>query len=367
MSLDQDFVKQRVSELKKVCIVGSTTWGTVISKVIGTNIIKLDSFNDTVELFVQEETIDDKGLIEVINETHENPKYLPGCRLPDNVVAVSDVVEAAKEAHIIVFALQSEYITSTCASLYGKIKPTAAGLCLTKGLELTEDGNIELFSQIITRYLKIQTSVLMGANLCDEIANELYCEATIGCKDKILAATLKELIETEYFRVSIIDDVDAVEVCGSLRNIIACGVGFLDGTDSGRSAKATVIRLGLIEMIKFIDLFYPASKVSTFFESCGIADLATCYLAGQNRKYGEHFVKSKILSKSFDESNEGSIEGLHTVRKLHTWLQEKDMTYKFPLFTAIYKVFADELSPFCFLDNVHGNSEHNIRLYHLTW
>lgn len=33
-----------------------------------------------------------------------------------------------------------------------------------------------------------------------------------------------------------------------------------------------------MEMIKFVDVYYPGSKLSTFFESCGVADLiTTCY------------------------------------------------------------------------------------------
>jgi glycerol-3-phosphate dehydrogenase (NAD+) len=362
--------QKRVKELKRVCVIGARNWGTLFAKIIGTNIVNLESFNNEVLLYVQEETINGKNLTDIINEKHENVKYLPGCQLPTNVVAVSDVVEAAREAHILVFTLLQEYIPDVCTALTGKIKPTAAALSLTKGFELTEDGNIDLFSQIITRILKIQTSVLMGANLCDEIASEKYCEATIGCKDKLLAAVLKELLQTEYLHVAVVDDVDGVEICGSLRNVIACGVGFIDGLDMGRGIKATVIRLGLIEMIKFIDIFYPASKISTFFESCGVADLATGFLAGRNREISEKFVLTELSITDIEKEMLGgySLEGPATARKLNVMLRERDMEDRFPLFTNVAKIYAGELDPSLFLDNIIGNPEHvNIRLHHLTW
>lgn len=38
-------------------------------------------------MYVYEEMINGKKLTDIINETHENVKYLPGHKLPENVVS----------------------------------------------------------------------------------------------------------------------------------------------------------------------------------------------------------------------------------------------------------------------------------------
>lgn len=40
-------------------------------------------------MYVFEEMINGKKLTEIINETHENVKYLPGHKLPENIVSQS--------------------------------------------------------------------------------------------------------------------------------------------------------------------------------------------------------------------------------------------------------------------------------------
>lgn len=47
-------------------------------------------------------------------------------------VAVPDVVEAAKDADILIFVVPHQFIRRICSTLQGKIKPTAVGLSLIK-------------------------------------------------------------------------------------------------------------------------------------------------------------------------------------------------------------------------------------------
>jgi len=61
--------------------------GSAIAKIVGANASALPEFEERVTMFVYEEMIDGKKLTEIINETHENVKYLKGHKLPPNVVS----------------------------------------------------------------------------------------------------------------------------------------------------------------------------------------------------------------------------------------------------------------------------------------
>ncbi|XP_076293531.1 glycerol-3-phosphate dehydrogenase 1 isoform X2 [Lasioglossum baleicum] len=345
---------------QRVCIIGSGNWGSAIAKIVGTNASTQSIFEDTVTMYVYEEIINGKKLTEIINETHENVKYLPGHQLPPNVVAVPDVVEAAKDADILIFVIPHQFIQRICKTLLGKIKPTAVGLSLIKGFDKKEGGGIELISHIIARELNIPMAVLMGANLAAEVAEEMFCETTIGCKDKSMALTLRDLIQTSYFRVVVVEDVDSVECCGALKNIVACGAGFIDGLGLGDNTKAAVIRLGLMEMIKFVDIFFPGGKLTTFFESCGVADLITTCYGGRNRKVSEAFAKTgKTIAELEQEMLNGQkLQGPFTAEEVNYMLKLKNMENRFPLFTSIHRICIGEIKPQDLIECIRNHPEH---------
>jgi len=62
--------------------------GSAIAKIVGANAAKYDKFDTTVNMWVFEETVNNRKLTEIINTDHENVKYLPGHKLPPNVVSL---------------------------------------------------------------------------------------------------------------------------------------------------------------------------------------------------------------------------------------------------------------------------------------
>ncbi|XP_076059726.1 glycerol-3-phosphate dehydrogenase 1 [Oratosquilla oratoria] len=349
-----------MSSPKKICIIGSGNWGSAISKIIGRNVVKFDGFDNKVNMFVYEEVIDGRKLTEIINTEHENVKYLKGHKLPENVVAVPDVMDAAQDADILVFVLPHQFIKRICSPLAGKLKKDAVGISLIKGFDIVEGGGIELISHVIQELLSIPVSVLMGANLAQEVADEKFCETTVGCKDVEMGRLYRDLIQTDYFRVVVVEDSEAVEVCGALKNIVACGAGFVDGLGYGDNTKAAVIRLGLMEIIKFCEVFYPGSKLGTFFESCGVADLITTCYGGRNRRVSEAFITSGKTIEELEREmlNGQKLQGPQTAAEVNYMLKQKKMEERFPLFTAIDQICKGAIPPPKMIECIRNHPEH---------
>lgn len=168
----------------RVAVIGSGNWGTTICKVVAENTkANGDLFEQDVQMWVFEEqvTVDDKQqkLTEVINSKHENVKYLPNVPIPTNIIANPDLVDAAKDATILVFNLPHQFIARTCDQLKGHIVPFARGISCIKGVEVTESG-CHLFSDSIGHRLGIYCGALSGANIATEVALEKWSETTVA-------------------------------------------------------------------------------------------------------------------------------------------------------------------------------------------
>uniref|UniRef100_C1BZW2 Glycerol-3-phosphate dehydrogenase [NAD(+)] n=1 Tax=Caligus clemensi TaxID=344056 RepID=C1BZW2_CALCM len=352
---------------KRICIIGSGNWGSAIARIVGANVKRHPNlFQLNVKMWVMEEMVNGEKLTSIINTRHENVKYLPGQHIPDNIVAVPDIVDAAEDADLLVFVVPHQFISSSCAPLMGQLKPGAKGISLVKGFSLHPEGGIRLISSLINELLDIPISVLMGANIANEVANEMFCETTIGCSDsdEKSQVLLKSLFSTPNFRVTVVNDSTTVELCGALKNIVACGAGFVDGLSLGDNTKAAVIRLGLMEMIRFTEIFLstPNSSMSTFLESCGVADLITTCYGGRNRRVSEAFVKTKKSFVDLEKEMLGGqkLQGPETAAEVNFMLKQRDMESKFPLFTSVHQICMGEKPVEEFIDDLRNHPEHMI-------
>ncbi|KAI4339518.1 hypothetical protein MLD38_024457 [Melastoma candidum] len=334
----------------KVTVVGSGNWGSVASRLIASNTLRLDSFHDEVRMWVYEEKLPSgEKLTDVINRENENVKYLPGFKLGKNVIADPDLEHAVADSDMLVFVTPHQFVEGICKRLVGKVGKDVEAISLIKGMEVKKEGPC-MISSLISEQLGINCCVLMGANIASEIAEGKFSEATVGYRqNRVIAEKWVQLFTTPYFSVSPVQDVEGVELCGTLKNVVAIAAGFVDGLEMGNNTKAAIMRIGLREMKAFSKLLFPSVKDTTFFESCGVADLITTCLGGRNRKVAEAFAKSGG-KRSFDELEaemlQGQkLQGVSTARELYEVLSHREWLELFPLFTTVHEISTGRLPP----------------------
>lgn len=142
-------------------------------------------------------------MTEVINQDHENKKYLPGVQLPENVVAVPEIGDVVKDATALVFVMphqcQSSLRTTrgplsltrglvlfkVLQTMEGKLSKDKAvkAVSLIKGVHV-EGEKISLFADLIEEKLGVSCSALSGANIAPEVARDRFSETTVGYRNK---------------------------------------------------------------------------------------------------------------------------------------------------------------------------------------
>ncbi|KAI2613930.1 glycerol-3-phosphate dehydrogenase [NAD+] [Hypoxylon fragiforme] len=396
------------SKKHKVTVIGSGNWGSTISKIVAQNTkAHPELFEEEVQMWVYEEdvTYDDKPqkLTEVINTHHENIKYLPNIKLPENLHANPSLEDAVQGSSILIFNLPHQFIHRICGQLKGKIVPFARGISCIKGVNVTDEG-VALFSEWIGEGLGIYCGALSGANIASEIAAEKWSETTIAydpppmdssrnpsrtatprsttpnrgsprasadelsitpladvqhrdvrgriSKTKLTPVppeyppldhdTFKTLFHRPYFHVRMVSDVAGVSLGGALKNIVALAAGFVDGRGWGDNAKAAIMRVGLLEMVKFGHEFFGETiSTGTFTEeSAGVADLITSCSGGRNFRCARKAVEKNISVQEVEQAelNGQKLQGTSTAAEVNSFLKKKGLEQEYPLFTAVHNI-----------------------------
>jgi glycerol-3-phosphate dehydrogenase (NAD+) len=328
-------------------------------------------------------------LSSLVNKFHENIKYLPGIRLPDNLIANPSITDAVKGSTILIFNLPHQFINKTCEQLDGHIVPFARGISCVKGVQVSENG-VQLLAEMIGQRLGIYCGALSGANIASEIAQGKWSETTVaydppamdsrhptpkasptssslnlsvtpgsGQKSTLYALpsdypplsheNVKKLFHRPYFHVNMVSDVVGVSLCGALKNIVALAAGFVDGLGWGDNAKSAVMRVGILEEVKFGQTFFGSTvKESTFTsESCGVADVITSCMGGRNFRCAKMAVERGVPVTEVEktELNGQVLQGTSTAYEVNEFLKSKGQEDEFPLFTAVYKILEGQAKP----------------------
>ncbi|EDR35773.1 glycerol-3-phosphate dehydrogenase [NAD(P)+] (NAD(P)H-dependent glycerol-3-phosphate dehydrogenase), partial [Coxiella burnetii Q321] len=105
----------------------------------------------------------------------------------------------------------------------------------TKGLA---KGSRLLHEVVATELCQVPMAVISGPSLSTEFAANLPTAVSLASNNSQFSKDLIERLHGQRFRVYKNDDMIGVELCGSVKNILAIATGISDGLKLGSNARA---------------------------------------------------------------------------------------------------------------------------------
>jgi glycerol-3-phosphate dehydrogenase (NAD(P)+) len=266
-----------------IAVLGAGSWGTTLANLLAAK-------GETVRIWAYEPEV-----VEAINDSHENPVFLPGVRLAAGLRAYGDAREAVAGAPIIVSAAPSHAVRAVIRGIKGGVERGALVVSATKGIETD---TLALMSAVFEECLpEVRFAALSGPSFAQEVCEGQPTLVVAAARDESSARDAQRVFATPRFRVYSHDDVVGVELSGALKNVIAIAAGILEGLGMGHNPRAALITRGLAEITR-LGISLGASPL-TFAGLAGMGDLiltATGNLS-RNRALGVALAQGQTLEE----------------------------------------------------------------------
>ncbi len=284
----------------RISVIGAGSWGTTVAALAARR-------NPTVLWSRRPE------LAETINQTAENPDYLPGHRLPYGLRATADLDDAVRGCELLVMGVPSHGFRAVFESLAASIPPELPILSLTKGIE---QGTMRRMTEVVAEtapdHLPALTGVLTGPNLAREVMTGAPAASVVAMEDEAAASGIQGAFMDPTFRVYRNVDVVGCELAGALKNVMAIAAGMAKGLGFGQNTLAALITRALAELTRLGTAL--GGHPETFAGLAGMGDLiATCQSdESRNNRVGMALAQGRTLDQIIDEMHMVA-EGVKTV------------------------------------------------------
>ncbi|MDR2076837.1 MAG: NAD(P)-dependent glycerol-3-phosphate dehydrogenase [Desulfovibrio sp.] len=269
----------------RLTVIGGGSWGTAMANLMAGR-------GHDVHILMR-----DARAARVLEEAHENPRYLPGFALEKTLRAGVSAERALQGARLCLLAVPAQHLREVLLSLASWVPADATPVCLSKGIE---QGTLAPMSTVVQEAWPIQAgryAILSGPSFAREVLEGKPTAVVLGCADPVLAASLREALSTPLFRVYSSPDVLGVELGGAMKNVMAIAAGICDGLRLGHNARAGLITRGLAEISRLGQAL--GANQATFMGLSGLGDLVlTCTGdLSRNRRVGLRLALGEDLSR----------------------------------------------------------------------
>ena len=262
-------------------------------------------------------------------------------------------------ADLIVLGISSkgiEWVSEQLSKIF-KDKNIPNLLMLTKGLSIY-DNKYELLVDKLKRLLKVKgisktnISAVGGPCLASGLAHRIHSSVVIANENMQEAKKIAEMLNTDYYHISVSDDINGVEVSAAIKNIFSMAIGAAKGLCSKNASQeirdnnylntaSALIKQSIYEMEIFTE--YLNGKKETVRGLAGLGDLYVSAGGGRNAKMGLYIGQGMIFSEAKKTKMEKmTVEGADLAKEIGKKVNEDFDKKKLPLMLAMINSIVDD-------------------------
>ena len=276
-----------------------------------------------------------------MQRTRTNERFLPGFRLPDDLVVSTDAAEVTEGADLVVVAVPSRYLRGVLQQTADALPREAIYCSVVKGIEVE---SLLRPSEVLAKVVGPRTTVVLsGPCLAREVAAQMPTAVVVASTDAQAADRVRRAFATPWFRIYTSDDPVGVELGGALKNVIAIAAGICHGLELGTNATAALVTRGLVEMTRLgVKL---GARAETFSGLAGLGDLVTTCLSplSRNHHVGAEIGRGRDLQEVLLEMGRVEPEGVRTTWSVETLARRKKVDM--PITHEVYEVLFNGKPP----------------------
>ena len=310
----------------KVGIFGTGAYGMALSSILSSN---------QCEITMWTKFEDEKNNLET---TRMNEKLLPNFKLDENIRITNSVEDCIKDKELLIIAIPAAFVSDLCDEMNPYIKDNHI-IVATKGIE---QGTGLFISEIVENKLDTKNiAVISGPSFAADLI--MPAGLSIASKNEETITLAKQAFQNSYVRLRETNDIIGVEICGSIKNVIALASGILDGLNANESTKAMLITDAMHDMEEILDAFDCNKR--TVLSYAGIGDLLlTCTSTkSRNFSFGKLIGTKPPKEEIENYIKNNTIEGYYTLKSIYQLLKNKKVSI--PIIDLIYEITVEGNNP----------------------
>lgn len=308
--------------MKPITVLGGGAWGTAVATLLATN-------GHRVTIWCYEPDV-----VETINKQHKNERYLPDVELAPTICATTNLKEALAESDIICEAVPVAFLRKVLNEAKEYIHCGHRWIVLSKGIE---QETLLLPTQIIDVVCgnNPEKAVLSGPSFARDLGQQMVTAVIIATNHVDYCKELQCLFKNNFFRPYISTDMIGVQVGGALKNVMALGIGFLDGAGYTDNAKAFIFTRGLQEMMLCAAAL--GGKKETLVGLAGVGDLFLTAMGQSSRNHRLGVRLGQGVSREAVFKELGTIpESVNTIMSTHQLMLRYNLDL--PVLDGLYQL-----------------------------